>query len=76
MEKIQHLLLSFTYTFLFHLMQFYFFLFIFYMHMECICFGVHLSLRYMWNQRVDDSDFTFYLHGRQEDYKNPITGTF
>lgn len=44
--------------------------------MKCICFGVHVSLRYMWNQRVDDSDFTFYSHGRQEDYKNPITGTF
>lgn len=55
-------------------MQFYFFLFIFYLQMECIWFGVHVSLRYVWNQ-VDNSDFTFYLHGRQEDYKNPIMGT-
>lgn len=56
-------------------MQFYFFLFIFYLQMECIWFGVHVSLRHVWNQGVDNSDFTFYLHGRQEDYKNPIMGT-
>lgn len=43
--------------------------------MKCICFGVHI-LHYLWNIGVDDSDFTFYLHGKQKDCKTPIIGSF